>query len=664
MKYILVLFLFFSTVYGKKDFYYSFINSSGVQISEIRKQQIRDGFDLIENARNLSRNGKLDEAFTQISSFKDKNKLKVLESDILLLYAELALKKDSTRIINETAKELEDAINSSKINDYDLAKAYRLLVDLKLELNKSNEAKYFANIVVNNFDDELTKTYGKISLAKVYKYRRETDNAIRILYEILTETKDKLVATVVANELFDLYIYNEDYEKANELISQILKNNIEFYAQDSYLANKKINKLIDANMPHYAAEILKELLKRTTKEESIEDFKFKLANVYMQMYDGTNYYLEKAKELYKDIINDYAQGAYVNRAKMYIDEILMRQGILKPTVVANKYRNSEAMQQKALMQELLNKKDKQQFEEIIKTKRVYRQISNSIAQRFGYDSMLDLFDEINIDRIKMLLNNDQCFKLSEALKVSQKSTFIKLVKNETLKYKFFECLIDAPYQGAYNQLKSIFSTSRDGNIYLYLERMALSLKNYEEALGFSAKVEMVNERELLSREFLTRYKVLKSLNDTLALEKFFSYANRNKEFIKQNSNDPVITDFYYDYYLYLLKREREDQANEVLRKLYNKQNEIKAHIYSPFVEMELAKQSKDNQKTNEALEYLLEAVENTRRMKPNDKAKVFYELIKTYQKLDNEIKQQEYITKCKEITGTTGSLYKKMCDEM
>ena len=42
-----------------------------------------------------------------------------------------------------------------------------LLVELKLEINKVEEAKYFAQIIIDNFDDELTKTYGKISLAKI-----------------------------------------------------------------------------------------------------------------------------------------------------------------------------------------------------------------------------------------------------------------------------------------------------------------------------------------------------------------------------------------------------------------------------------------------------------------------------------------------------------------
>ena len=664
MKYLLIIFLTFNTVYAKKDFYYSFINSSGVQISENRKQKIADGFDLLENSRQLARDGKIEDAFAQVSDFKNKNNLEVLKSDVMILYSQLALKKGSKRVIAQAAKQLEEAINSSMINDYDLAKAYRVLVDLKLETNKSDEAIYFANVVINNFDNELTRTYGKIALAKVYKYRKETDNAIRILYEILTKTKDQRVATVVANELFDLYIFNEDYKKANELMSQVLKNNIDFYAQDSYLANKKINKLLDANMPNYAAEILKELLKRTTKEASIEDFKFKLANTYMQMYDGTNYYLQKAKDLYEDIINDYSQGYYVKEAKMYIDEILMRQGILKTTVVANKYNNSESMQQKALLQELLDLKERKEFEQINRAKRVYIKISNSIAQRFGYESMNDLFDQINLDRIKMLINNDKCFELSDALKVSQKSTFLKLVENETLKYGFFECLIQAPYEQAYNQLKSIFSTSRDGKIYLYLEKMALSLDKYQEALNFSAKVEMVSNKELLSQEFLVRYKILKKMNNTLALDKFFSYASKNQEFIEQNSQNPVITDFYYDYYLFLLKRDRTKEARTILNKLYEKQKEIKAHIYSPFVELELAKKSKENQNIKQAVDYLLEAIENTRRMKPNDKAKVYYELIKNYEKLNNEIKKEEYIIKCKELNETEDSLYKKMCDEM
>ena len=664
MRFLIIFFLFINFLYAKKDFYYSFINSSGTQISEQRKQEISDGFDLIQNARQLAKDGKIDEAYAQIKSFKDKNRLKVLNSDIIIIYSELSLKKESKRFIVDAAKVLEQAINSAQINEYDLPKAYELLVDLKLESNRSKDAKYFAEIIVNNFNDKIVKTRGKIALAKVYKYQQEPKMAIRILYEILAKTKDKEVATIVANELFDLYIFTEDYEKANELISQVLKNNIDFYANDSYLANRKINKLIKAGMPEHAANILKELLNRTTKEESIEDFKFKLANTYMLMYDRTNYYLEKAKALYTDIINDYSQGAYLEKSKMYIDEILMRQNILKTTVVSQKYENSESMQQKALLQELINEKEAKRFDDILRKKKIYKTISNTIAKRFGYESMNAIFDDVNIDRIKMLLNEDKCFALNDALKASRNSTLERLIEDDSVKYKFFECLIDVPYERAYNQIKSTFNTSRDANIYLYLEKMALALNLYDEALDYSAKVEMVNNKGVLAQEFLTRYKIIKLQNNSLALDKFFSYATRNKDYIKKNETNPLIVDFYYDYYFYLLKHTKKDEAVDILNKLYDKQKEIKAYIYSPFVEMALSKLEEDKNNIDKSKDYLIEGLENTRRIKPNDEVKIYYDLINIYDLQNNKAKKQEYITRCKEVKGSVDSLYKKMCDEM
>ena len=192
---------------AKKDFYYGFIDSSGVQISEQKKQSINDGFDILQNARLLAKDGKIDEAYTQVKDFKEKNKLNILTSDSIILYSELALKKQSKRLILDASTDLEIAINSSKINQYDLAKAYMILVELKLEINKIEDAKYFAQIIIDNFDDELTKTYGKISLAKVYKYQKDYVKATKYLYEILTVTNDKKIATVVADELFDVYIF-------------------------------------------------------------------------------------------------------------------------------------------------------------------------------------------------------------------------------------------------------------------------------------------------------------------------------------------------------------------------------------------------------------------------------------------------------------------------
>lgn len=664
MRVLVLFFLLINISFAKKDFYYSFINSSGSQISQERKQAISDGFDLMQNARILAREGKIDEAYAQIKDFREKNRLRVLQSDLTILYAELSLKKVSKRFITDAAKALEEAINSSMINQDDLAQAYMLLVDLKLESNRAKDARYFANIIVNNFSDELTKTYGKISLAKVYKFQKNYNQAIKTLYSILTKTNDKLVATIVADELFDLYILQKDYEKANKLISDVLRTNIDYYANDSYLANRKINKLINADMPSYAADILIALLNRTSKEESIEDFKFKLANTYMLMYDKTNFYLEKAKELYKDIITDYSKGAYFKRAKMYLDEILMRQGRLKTTAIAAKYESSESMQQKALLQELINDKEDKKFDKILRQKRIYKSISNTIARRFGYVSMNEIFDEVNIERIRELLNQGRCLDLNKALKTSRKETLEKLIKDETIKFKFFECLVEVPYERGFLQVKETFSKSRDANIYLYLERMAYALGFYDDALSYSARVEMVNDKDILAKEFLVRYQIVKAKSNPLSLDKFFSYTKRHEDFININKDNPVILDFYYDYYLYLLKKQNDEKSNEILNKLYSKQKNMKANIYSPFVEMELSRLEKANNNLQKSLDYLLEGVKNTRRLKPNDAVKIYYDILKSYENLGNDIKKEEYLNKCKEVKGTTDSLYKKLCDEM
>ena len=664
MRLLFICILLISFVYAKKDFYYGFIDSSGNQISQKRTQEITDGFELIKQIKMLSKEGKIDEAFTQIEAFKKQNKIKLLDSDLVILHSELTVKKKSKRLILEASKELESAINNSKIHEEDLALAYMVLIELKLNTNKANDAIYFANIIINNFDNKITKAYGKIYLAKIYKHQGSFNKATTVLYKILTETTDVLVATLVADELFDVYILDGKKDKAYELISKVLKKNMDYYAQDSYLALEKVNRLIRVGMPEFAVEILKELLKRTSKPSAIEDFKFKLANTYMEMYDRTDKYLIEAKELYKDILNDYPNGMFFQKSKMYLDEILMRQRIIPPALLATKYPDSESMQQKILLQELLNDKVQKKFDIILKSKKIYRKISHTIANRFGYESVESIFDEVNIQMIEDYLRAGKCFLLNKALQSSRNETLELLVEDEKTKYKFFECLIEVPYEKGYLLLKDTFNTSRDPNIYLYMERMALALKKYNEAENFSYKVEMVDDKEVLSREFLYRFLVLTEKNDSVALDKYYNYAYTNQNFIKENEKNPLIIDFYYNYYLYLIKKDLINEADKILKKLYIKQKETDAYIYSPFVEIALARIEQTNNNNQKALELLLGALEYSRRIKPNDLAHTYYEIIRLYEEFDNNIKKEEFINKCKAVEDTKNSLYKKMCDEM
>ena len=664
MKLLLIFIFLFSVCYGKKDFYYGFIDSNGNQISHKLKQNIIDGYVVLENVREFIKDGNINSAYTIMKAFKEQNKLKILESEIILLYSELLLKKKSKRFILEGSKLLENAINGSLIHEEDLPKAYMILVDLKLQANKVEDAKFFARNIINNFNDPITKAYGKILLAKIYSQTREYNKAIKTLYDILIKTDNILIATVVADELFDAYVKNNNKEKAYELINKVLEKNIDYYANDSFLALEKVNKLLSADMPEFAVKILEELTKRTKKQYIIEEFKYKLANIYMNMYEGDNYFLFKAKELYKDLINDFPEGDYAIKAKIFIDEILMREGKLEPSVVAAKYKNSSSMNQKVLMQELLNESKKENYTQVLKAKKVYRKVSNTIAKRFGYESVDEVFDDVHIKLVRQYLDDGHCVLLSKALQDVRKQTLLGLIKNEETSQKFFDCLIEVPFDRGYKITKNAFYNSRDANVYYNLERMAYVLGYIDEAFRFSLKIDMINDKKILSKEFVSRFLVYSAKNDLNEMDRFFKYTLNNENYIIDNEDNPKIIDLYYQYYLYLLKIDEKDKALNILNKLNKKQIEFKARIYSPFVELELTKIEKQKKNYKKATNILETYIKKSRKIKNDDLAHLYYELSKLYEKNENETKYAEVVDKCKSLNVSKDSYYKKMCDEL
>lgn len=664
MKFIFVLFLLINILNAKeeKDFYYSFIDSNGQQIPQKVTQTIVDGLNYLQYIRNLAQNGKINEAFSKIKEFKENNKVKILYSDIMILYSELALKNQSKKLLLETSNELEKAINASLINQQDLLKAYMILVDLKLGINKINDAKYFSKIIIENFDDELTKTYGKISLSKVYKYQKDYDKATKTLFEILSSTKDKQVATVVGNELFDIYLLQGKTDDAKELMTQILKTNMAFYINDVYLANKKIDIFTKLGMIDQSIELLEGIIEKSNKEDAIEDAKFKLANIYMQLYDKTDFYLDKAKTLYKNIIDEYPKGVHAKDSQMYLDEILMRQNILVPNNVAEKYINVEDMQQKAILQELINNSKNKKYEDILKIEKVYREIPTSILKRFGFKNIDEILDEVYIELIKDYLSKEQCGELNRILKNIKSQIWQKLVDDEPTRKGLITCVVEVPSEESYAQIKNIFNETTDANIYLVLETMAYSLNFIDDALYFSSKIESLNNKNVLEKEFLYKYQVIKAKNDANRLDRFLKAISSNEEFILANENNPVIIDFYFDYYSYLLRSDVK-KANEILKKLYDKQNEFKAFVYSPIVESDLANIAKKENKTQEALDYLLEALDHSKRIKQDELARIYYEILSLYDDLQDTEKSAQYLQKCKDLKDVSeDNLYKKMCD--
>ncbi|OCL88748.1 hypothetical protein AAX26_00434 [Aliarcobacter thereius] len=646
-----------------KEFYYSFIGSEGKQIPEKTQKQIIETLQDIDSVRELYYEGYPKEAFEKIEEIKNSNKLSILKSEILLLYAELTLKFHTKKLLFDVTNELEQAVNEGFINQEDLLQAYLLLVELKLSINKIDEAKYYSETLINIFEGEKAKIRGKISLSKIYRYQKNYSASIKVLYEALALTNDRNEASNIANELFDVYLLEGRKEEAKDVMTQILFLTPSFYSNDFLLANKKVDTLLKLNINNLAISILKDLILQSKKADLSSKSKFKLANIYMNLYKGEKEYLMNAKILYKNIMDNYPNSELFNDSKMYYDEIRMRQKEITPSKVSEDYIEDEDMQNKAVLQELLNNYTDLKYEDIVKLRKIYEKIPRKTLNRFNIENTEFYIDNSFYELIKYYIKENDCLKLRALLKDVKQKILENILEEEILKDGLISCIKEEPSKDNYEQLREILKDTKDENIYLVLENIAFGIDNIDDAVYYSSKITGSKNKKLLEEEFLLKYQVLKQKNDSVLFDRFLKNSFTDKNIILNNSNHPMIIDFYYDLYMYFVKNEDEPNAKQTMKDLDMFQNSFKVFIYSPLVEFELSKINKEAKEYNKAIENLLNAIKNTRNIKSSDEVKIYYELVNLYIQTDNKDKKSEYLQKCKEVK-IEDNLYKTMCESI
>lgn len=670
---IIILSFIVINSYAKKEFYYNFIGDDLNQISQEKKDKLIDAEDELDTIERYLKMGKPEFALQQLDIFRLNNKIRLLDSRIILLHANILYKINNRDKTIEAENILLKAINNSTVKQDDLLEAYKLLIKIKIKVNKLKEAKYYANFIENNFDNPSSKVYGKIANAQIYIKLRKYKKAINILKKELIDTRDLKIATVIADQLYDAYILNKEHDKAYDLIGKVLKRNINYYAGDRYRAMDMVKKLIDDKMPKFAIKILQQLIKNSDNSKNIDKFKFILANSYMDLAGKNLDYLLKAKKIYVELIqNKKSSNIYLKDSKMYLDEIIMREGNFEPNMIATKYSTNVDMHDKAMLQELLNLIQDNKFEQAIRMKNIYSKIANKIINRFGYKDIEEIYNIINIDMLRYYLTTGQCEDLNTILDKAPKGSLLDVTKDDNVTNNLFNCMLDLPNKKTYKLAKEVFDNSKRAEIYFYLEKVAILIHNYKDALDYSRKIDNLKDATVLSKEFLYRFLIYGKKGDDKSIEKFFGYARNNAEFIYENRSNPMIIDFYYQYYLYLLKQNEEDDAIDILYKLYNKQIEMNARIYSPFVEIELAKYAKLDDNYEQALKYLKfglnikrmkDGKSIDRKIKKNDLAHIYYDMAKIYEHLKKKNRYKIMIKRCKGIQNTN-SYYKKMCDKL
>lgn len=493
-----------------------------------------------------------------------------------------------------------------------------------------------------------------------------------MLEKELIDANDLEVATIIADDLFDAYILNKEPEKAKNLVSKVLEKNIDYYANDSFKAKVKVEKLINANMREYAIKILKKLLENAQVKENIDQFKFLLAGTYMDLAGYQPELMQKAREIYEELMQAKDDTELTKQSKMYLDEIIMREGKFDPQLIASKYSQNDTMQFKAIMQELIDAMKSQKFEQILRMKKVYYSIPEKILHRFGFESIAKVYEDVHAKMLGYYLSTQQCQELNNVIKDVDKDSMVKLIESEESTHRLFNCIIEKPQEDNYQIVKRLYKNIKNPLVQLYLEKVAILLKHFDDAKLYSQMIDLINDGDILSQEFLYRFLIHGFENNNFSMDKFFIYAKKNQEFITNNANNPMIIDFYYQYYLYLLKQKEDNEAVDILLKLYNKQKQMNARVYSPFVEIELARLAKLDDNYEKSLEYLedginlsrtVNGIKVERKMKKEDLAQIYYEMAKIYDHFGKVNKYKTMVKKCQNLKDVD-SYYKKMCDKM
>jgi hypothetical protein len=127
-----------------------------------------------------------------------------------------------------------------------------------------------------------------------------------------------------------------------------------------------------------------------------------LYNTYILAKENQKAY-DLARKVLKKILNFMLMIVLaLKQVKIAIDEILMREGKIDPSMVAQKYYGSKILEAKSFASRIVKFEQTKKYNDIHRMKNIYNKISNTITKRFGYKNIAEVFDTINAKMINFI----------------------------------------------------------------------------------------------------------------------------------------------------------------------------------------------------------------------------------------------------------------------
>ncbi len=650
--YILLLVI---SSFATQDYLYDYVDDRGVQLSLGEQRKFfkeYDGLNIIEEHITL---GEYKEAISKSRQLKSETTNKLIQSKAVLLQYRAILNQDKLKFIIQNEKRFIEDIENNQISEPDLPEAYMMYIDYLIKLNKYKKAKMYASKIIDTYSYPLYQEYGFIYIAKVYIEEGKINQAQVVLNKVLRTTKNVKIASLAAGIQFDIFIKQDKLLKAKSMIENVVKFNITFFANNPNLANDKLEILLKHHMYDVVIDIAKILLKENKNYKMVPSYLYKLATAQLLTLD-----LKSAKENFIKVMHNHRKSKYANKAKIGVDEILLREGKLNPISLASRYKDSPTMQQKILLQELINLKKNKKYKLILQQQKIYKKIVPSIIKSYGLDSIESILNNVRRLLVKQYLNNDRCKELALFLQ-DNNNIFEELINQPKLEDKFLTCFSKTKYQDGFDYLYDKYKDTKNENLIYLLEKSAIQIGDYLKAFKLSLKLEKFGSKKLRQQEIIDRFLIINNIELLKAKDDFFHYLSNNMWLI-ESTQDPMIIDILYQYYHFLENRQSsKNKSLHILHRLYETQNKLNTYVYSPFVEIELSTIEYETKNYKKAKE-LLEDVELKNSTKAKKVHRYHYLKSKIFKKLEMDIEFMESIDSC--IKSNGDSMWKELCKKV
>ncbi|RDU63949.1 tetratricopeptide repeat protein [Helicobacter sp. MIT 14-3879] len=552
-----------------------------------------------------------------------------------LLYKIRSLSKNST--IPEDMIELAKEWVKSYPADVNIPEILYILGDSYNKLRIYNEARYYFNRILDEYEDSKYAQYALVGLAKILYANGDKKQPESLYAKAYGSAKDLDTASYVSLAWGKYELQNNNTSNANELFNKVVKNNPNYFLKNptqSYndFKNWAENKLYNT-VALAGDSMLKHLQNNELKKQLMID-----VGVWYELDNK----IQDAYRVNNEFLNIFKDSKEANSIKERNDNLLF-----------------------SLNENDLEKQIKQ-YDYIIKTypntdnaKLAYTKKAKNLFSLGKYNEVLALKQNLesnneNIKQsyIKLIESSDDCNTL---IKFFLESNEVLITNNSK---QIFNCLFNASlFIKAKNLsgeiLKQNTSNINDKFIWLYNEaRVNFALNDFNKAISSS------RDALSLAKSSIDKIKIGSIL--------FLSLANANRkdeaikvfnELIKINLNTKDMIKPYYQMLLWAINDNDSIATQSYAKALINLQNQNKLYEYSPFVELSYADVLFKDNRFNE----MLKVLENIKYSNNNELQKIKYMRGVAYTELGNNNMAKKEFEEC--IKLDSNSNFGSLCNE-